>query len=397
MTRVRLVLIGAGHAHAEVLAHFARLNASGSLSSCRDIELIIISPHRLAPYSGMIPGWLAGRYRWDECCVDFAALAARAGARFIETEVLGLEAGARRFNLASGEQLVADVASLNIGSTVAAPPSSDNGPLIIPMRPLAALRARVENFTRDCRRGPVAMVAVGGGAAGVESILAMQRRHASAAIASHATLVTRTRRILPSLASSVASRAEAVLRRSGIELQTDFDVSEVDTGGLRAVDGRHVRADVILWATGGTAHDWPRESGLDVDPGGFIRVDAQLRSVSHQWLHAVGDCAAFGATGVPKSGVFSVRMGPILSHNLEAAVRAMVNVHHADPGHAQSGYAQSDHQDFRRYRPQRRHLVLLNSADGTAIASWGPLAIEGAWVWRWKDHIDRSFVRRYTA
>lgn len=379
MTRMRLLLVGAGHAHAEVLAHFARLNASGSLSPRSDFELIVISPHQLAPYSGMIPGWLAGHYRWDECCIDFAALSARAGARFIESEVVGLDAGARRFTLANGEQLATDLASLNIGSTVAAPImeplSSEPGPLIIPIRPLAALRARVEDLVRYVRSGPVAMVALGGGAAGVESILAMHARHARAGMVSHAALVTRTGRLLPTLARAAGSHAKAVLRRAGIALLTDFDVRGVDGAGLCAADGRHVHADVILWATGGQAHGWPGAAGLDVDTGGFIRVDEHLRSVSHAWLHAVGDCAAFGTAQLPKSGVFSVRMGPILSRNLEAAVRG-------------AGRPQ-------RYTPQRRHLVLLNNANGTAIAAWGPLAVEGAWVWRWKDRIDRNFVRRY--
>jgi hypothetical protein len=38
---------------------------------------------------------------------------------------------------------------------------------------------------------------------------------------------------------------------------------------------------------------------------------------------------------------------------------------------------------------------LLATGDGRAIASRGPFGAEGAWAWRWKDHIDRSFLRQF--
>ena len=48
------------------------------------------------------------------------------------------------------------------------------------------------------------------------------------------------------------------------------------------------------------------------------------------------------------------------------------------------------------YAPQRRTLYLLSCGERRAIASWGGWTAEGAWVWRWKDRIDRAFVARYT-
>jgi len=382
---LRLLLIGAGHAHAEVLLRFAKQRivehgANDQSATRRDqrrgIELIVVSPHRLAPYSGMIPGWLAGSYRWEECCIDFAALAARAHARFIESEVVALDAGARCFTLANGERLTVDLASLNIGSTVATPPLSGSGPLVIATRPLADLRACVENMNLSLYSGrSLALVAVGGGAAGVECLLALRRRLSNAGITCHATLVTRSDAILSGLGAAAVSRTVSTLQRTGVSIQTGFDVTGIDGTALHANDGRRIGADLMLWAPGGMAHRWPAQSGLAVDVDGFVLVDAQLRSVSHAWMHAVGDSASFGADRVPKSGVFSVRMGPILSHNLECALQGR--------------------HSLRNFTAQRRHLALINCANGTAIGAWGPFALEGAWVWRWKDRIDRNFVRRY--
>ena len=47
------------------------------------------------------------------------------------------------------------------------------------------------------------------------------------------------------------------------------------------------------------------------------------------------------------------------------------------------------------YTPQSRALALISTGERHAIASWGPLAFHGNWVWRWKDSIDRAFMGRY--
>jgi hypothetical protein len=47
------------------------------------------------------------------------------------------------------------------------------------------------------------------------------------------------------------------------------------------------------------------------------------------------------------------------------------------------------------HRPQMRTLNLISCGDRRAIASWGDWSAEGRWVWWWKDHIDRAFIRRY--
>jgi selenide,water dikinase len=72
--------------------------------------------------------------------------------------------------------------------------------------------------------------------------------------------------------------------------------------------------------------------------------------------------------------VYAVRAGPPLAANLRAAV---------------AGGA------FRKYVPQRHALALISLGAEEAVASWGPFVAQGGWVWRWKDRIDRRFMRRY--
>jgi pyridine nucleotide-disulfide oxidoreductase family protein len=356
----RLLLVGAGHAHARVLKDWAD-------APLPDVQVTVVSPSALAPYSGMVPGWLAGTYRYEAICIDFAALARRAGARFVAGEVAALDPARREVTLHDGTSIGYDLLSLNIGSTLR-PPAVD-GAVVLPLRPLARLREAVDSTlpALGTDASPRELIAVGGGAAGVECVLAMlarlRARHPAPAWS--ARLVTRSDDLLPGMARSAARRAHAALVRAGVRVHcaTAFDAATVAAGSL------------LLWATGAVAHDWPRAGGLAGSARGFVAIDPALRSSSHPEVFAVGDCAEW-VDPLPKAGVFAVRMGPVLSNNLRAAL---------------------GHGSLRAYVPQRRYLALLATADGRAIATWGHWAAEGAWAWRWKDRIDRAFVRGHAA
>ena len=360
----RLLLAGAGHAHALVLLDWAQAPLPG-------VELVVVSPQALVPYSGMVPGWLAGAYRFDQIVIDFPALCRAAGARWVEGEIHTLDAAQRRLRLGSGEELGYDLLSLNVGSTLT-PPDGGETP-VLAMRPLSQLHAAYDTllarWVDDASDRPFTVTAVGGGAAGFESLLAVQARLRALRPqrAVHGTLVTRGSTLLPGLSGAARRAALQALHGSGATLQLGTAWSETIAR----------RSDLVLWATGAEAHAWQRDparcAGLAVSDNGFIRVDAQLRSVSHPQVFAAGDCAAW-ATPLPKAGVYAVRMGPVLAHNLRAALGQGAP---------------------RLYRPQTRYLVLLATADAAAIASRGPFGARGRWAWRWKDHIDRRFVSRF--
>jgi pyridine nucleotide-disulfide oxidoreductase family protein len=361
----RLLLVGAGHAHAQVLQGWIGAPLAG-------VELVVVSPGALAPYSGMVPGWLAGTYRFEEICIDFAALARAAGARLVLDELVALHPQRRQVCLAGGAVLDYDVLSLNVGSTLH--PPADAGARMLSLRPLAKLRtafeALLEAPPRPAAAPPRRVVAVGGGAAGVEALLAVLARLRAQRPQERfeGLLVTRSDALLPGMAPGTVRAVQRALAHAGVRVRTGtgWDAAAAAALGVGA-------DDLLLWATGAEAHGWQRDSGLAVSARGFIRIDAQLRSTSHPRVHAVGDCAEWSEP-LPKAGVYAVRMGPVLSRNLRAALG--------------EGVAAA-------YEPQRRFLALLATADGRAVASWGRLSARGRWVWRWKDHIDRSFLNRF--
>jgi len=365
----RLVLAGAGHAHAQVLLEWRR-------APLPDVELVVVSPVALAPYSGMVPGWLAGAYRFDEMVIDFCALCAACGARWITAEVQALDPDARQLHLSSGELLDYDLLSLNVGSTLRPPPGE--GARMLSMRPLSLLPPAYADVLAAWAAGPAGqpwtVTAVGGGAAGVESLLAVLAR--MRAMRSdrpvHGGLVSASADLLPGVSAPARRAARRALARAGVTVQLDSRWS--------ATSGRS--SDLVLWATGAQAQDWQcdpaRRGSLAVQAEGFVTIDAQLRSVSHPNVFATGDCAHWetDAHGLPKAGVVAVRMGPVLARNLRRALQG---------------------EPLETYRPQARFLVLLATGDGRAIASRGPFGAAGAWAWHWKDHIDRRFIRRYAA
>jgi pyridine nucleotide-disulfide oxidoreductase family protein len=372
----RLLLIGAGHAHAQVLRDWREQPLPG-------VELTLVSPSLQAPYSGMVPGWLAGHYRFDQICIPVGALAAAAGAGFVRSELRRLDPQQRRVELCNGEALGYDLLSLNVGSTLT--PPAPQGVVVLPLRPLGDLRQAWEQAlaalqaqpspartldsagaaSADRAPRPLRIIAVGGGAGGIEALLAVRHRLLRAAPQRklQCLLVSRSTQLLAGAAPAAVRHIEAALQRAGVRVML----------GQPYDDSMAAGCDLLLWAVGAQAHRWQLESGLALSEHGFIRIDAQLRCTSHPEVYAVGDCAEWPHP-LPKAGVYAVRMGPVLSNNLRAAL---------------------GDRPWRAYDPQPQALSLLAAGDRHAVASRGTWAAQGGWVWRWKDHLDRAFLRRF--
>ena len=357
----QLLLLGAGHAHAQVLKDWAAAPVPG-------VQLTLLSPSALAPYSGMVPGWLAGTYSFEEICIDFRALAVAAGAQLRIDEVVAIDADARCVQLASGQRCPWDLLSLNVGSTLVAP--TGLAATVLALRPLGRLHSAWTTLLQQQAGQTTALrvTAVGGGAAGVESLLAALARLRALQPGRPISGRLWTRgALLPGVAPGAVRAAQHALQAAGVAVHTGTPFDPALTG----------ENELLLWATGAQAHKWQHSSGLATSEDGFFKVDEHLQSTSHPGVFAVGDCAQW-APPLPKAGVYAVRMGPVLAHNLRAALSGA-------PLH--------------RYTPQHRYLALLATADGRAIAARGPWSLHGRtlgrWAWRWKDHIDRGFLARF--
>jgi selenide, water dikinase len=371
-----LILLGGGHSHVAVLKRFGMQPLPG-------VRVTLVSRVVETPYSGMLPGLIAGHYSRDEAHIDLGPLARFAGARVIFDEAIGLDVVNRQVRLRNRPPLAYDVLSINIGST----PNLDvagAAEYTVPVKPIDRLLERWSALTaRLCSGDAMRRVAVvGGGAGGVELLLAVQHAirtrlaregRGDAHLEYH--LFTEGQ-LLPTHNASVRRRFERILAERHISVHRGSAVVEVTAGRLRTADGCSYHVEETLWTTQAAAAPWLAQSGLAVDADGFVQVSNTMQSISHPEVFAVGDIASMVQHPRPKSGVFAVRHGPPLARNLRRALLG---------------------EPLERYRPQRRFLSLISTGDQYAVASRGSVAFEGAWVWKWKDWIDRRFMQTYSA
>jgi selenide,water dikinase len=362
-----LVLVGGGHSHVEVLRRFA-------LDPVRGARVTLVSPTRYTPYSGMLPGLVAGHYAFGDAHIDLESLARFAKAAFVCDAVVALDPGSKRLRLQSGREVAYDLASIDIGSTPlrAGITGSEHAIAVKPVEDFLARLDRLEARAREERLAGVAVI--GGGAAGIEILLALQHRLARNARPVAFSVVADTPTVLPGHRPRVRRIFARVLAERGVTVYAGAGARRIDRSGVETADGTRIAADAVVLATGAAPAAWPREAGLAVDARGFIRVGETLETLSHAGVFAAGDVASMENHPRPKSGVYAVRQGPPLAANLRAAAEG---------------------RPLSRFVPQREALALISTGDTYAVATRGPLVLEGAWVWRWKDHIDRKFMARY--
>lgn len=368
-----LVLVGAGHAHLEVLRSLRRRPAG--------TRVTLVTPQPRIAYSGMLPGLIAGLYRSEDIHIDAAKLAAAAGIEVVTDAVVGLDLAHRRVMCRNGPPLAFDVLSLDIGSQTGARGVAGLD-RVLPIRPIHNFAARFDAWRADlaARQHSARIAVVGAGAAGVEILFAMERRlrreaHEASRDASRPCVVlVAAEEVLPGFPETFRRRVDAELVRRGIIVRTGARVVAVEPTHLRLAAGQPVEVDAVVWAAQGEAAPWLAATGLALDRAGCLRVDAWLRCVGRTDVFAAGDTASVEGCDWPKSGVTAVRAGPVLAHNVAAAL---------------------DGAPLYRFAPPRDALTLLSMADGRAIGTRSGITVSGAWVWWWKSRIDRRFVARY--
>ena len=350
-----LVLVGGGHSHVQVLKSLGMNHLAG-------VRITVIAREAHTPYSGMLPGYVAGHYRWEDIHIDLGPLCRFAGARLIVDEVTELDLDSNRVQCANRPPVRFDTLSVNCGAV----PEAFGG-AGVPVKPIGRFLPHWRTLREDAGPGTKVLF-VGGGAGGVELALAARN-----ALPRGVEIGILTAELLPGLGRRAQRTLADELYRAGIELRFGA-VSAANGSELVLADETTVEFDRLFWVTGVVAPDWVRDSALATDSRGFAQVDARLRSLSHPQVFVSGDVACLDGQERPKSGVIAVRAGPVLAANLRRSVEGRA---------------------LRRFRPQKRFLSIIGTGDGRAVASKSGLSVRGAWVWRWKEWIDRRFMERF--
>ena len=377
-----LVLVGGGHAHVHVLRMLGMCPMPG-------VRITLITRDVETPYSGMLPGHVAGVYSRREAHIDLNKLARVARARLIAGEVTHIDSNEQLLHLKDGRPpLPYDVSSINVGIAPSKPAR-----YVTPVKPIATFSVKWDALlSRLDDDSSFRLVVVGGGAGGVELILAMVarvsselRRRGRSLTCLSATLVARSSELLQGHAPKVRKLLTEAVRRKGIRVLLSHEAIETSSDkGEKILKCRHegrtvsVPFDECAWCTQAAAPEFLSRSGLDCDDRGFLRTNLKLQCLQNdipQRVYAAGDCSTVDGHPRPKAGVFAVMAGMALYQNLVADIRG---------------------EDFVEHVPQTRLLALVGLGDGTCVASRGDLALEGEWLYRLKDWIDRKWMWQYT-
>src|SRR5262245_14986688 len=364
-----VVLVGAGNAHLVFVKRFGMRPLPG-------VAVTLVNEASVIPYSAMVPGHIGGDYTWDEITIDLVRLCRSVGVRFVAGRVTGLDPATRQVTLADRPPLAYDALSFGLGSLPAGVSSPEAGHTDLVMRPLGQLVQKLSGLETQLARGdPLHLVVVGGGASGCELALAIHKR-----LSHHTqfrmTLLQGGERLLPEFPAKVARLFQQALEGRGVVVRLNARVTGGARGSLVLDSGEQVPLDVALWATNAAPPPVLAGSHLALDAGGFLLVTPTLQTVADPAVFGTGDCVAFPAyPDLARNGVHAVRQGRVLYDN----VLAFLQEH-----------------PLRPFRPQRRCLSLLNTSDGDAVLSYGPLAWKGRWARRLKDRIDRAWVEKFT-
>ena len=370
-----IVLVGGGHAHVHVLKAFAMRPEQG-------VRLTLITRDLETPYSGMLPGVVAGLYMPDEAHIDLLRLATATGTRLIHAEAVGLDRVQKRVLLAGRPPVAYDIAALDVGITPALEHIAGAAEHAVAVKPIGGFLRKFDELLRRCRQpdGPRRIAVIGGGAGGVELLLSMRSRLLAKATvegrdAAHFSFALVTDgEILSTHNPRVRAAFRRVFKERGIALHEHRQARAVTPRAIEFADAPPLAADAVLMTTAAAPPAWFVETGLARDPGGFLAVGPTLQVTNEPDVFACGDCAGLVETPREKAGVIAVRAGPPLAANLRRHARG---------------------EALRPWRPQRRYLALISTGERYAVASRGAFRAEGAWLWTLKDWIDRRWMRMY--
>lgn len=372
-----IVLVGGGHSHVAVLKQFGMNPVPG-------VRLTLICRDTHTPYSGMLPGYIAGHYSYDDVHIDLSRLAQFAGARFYRDEASGLDLAENRVLCKTRPAVPYDYLSINIGSAPGMTQVNGAHEHAVPVKPIHRFSAHWQELLQrlETHRGVLTLAVVGGGAGGVELMLATEHRlrkelkargQDPSLLEFH--LFSAADKILPTHNAKVRKRFSDVLQKRKIQVHLQAKVDQVDKRQLRTSDGRFFTADEILWVTQASGAVWLKETGLELDTAGFIKVQDTLQSVTDPKVFAAGDIATMVNHPREKAGVFAVRQGPPLAENLRRSIQG---------------------KPLKPYTPQKDWLALITTGNKYAVASRGDIGFYGLWVWHWKNWIDRRFMARFS-
>jgi selenide,water dikinase len=376
LPKLTIALLGAGHTHSHILRMWG-------MAPVADAQLVCISDAGQATYSGMLPGTLAGLYPPEAMQIDLVRLCRSVGSVLVRDEVIGLDVDQQALLFRERPPLHFDVLSIGIGSVPDRSMLAGDDDGVLAIKPMQTFLDRFsEAVSGGSKTDPAKLrvVIVGGGVAGVEIALALpgwfRTHHRTSPF--EIVLLDGNTQLARGVTMAAARMAQQELSRQAVQVELGDPVKSLGDHRVVLASGRTMDFDLAILATSAAPPPLVGKLNLPLDTHGFLQTSATLQSTSNQPIFAVGDTGTIVGNHGPKAGVYAVRQGPFLWKNIGRLI-------HGEPLVA--------------YRPQKKFLKLLSLGDRRAIASYQGLGFglgfKGGWCWKWKDGIDRRFMKKY--
>lgn len=367
-----VVLIGGGHTHALVLN-------SLKTKPLENARITVINPGKSAPYSGMLPGFVAGHYYREELDIDLQELCRKVGARLVDGKAISIDTVKNLIYLEDESEISYHLASLDVGITSHMKSLTGFSDYAIPAKPLGNYAAKWEEYRSA--NVPRHVVVIGGGIAGAELAMAM-----AFALKSHKGKVSVKLLDRSQILSGNSTKTQKCVRQeltaNNVEVLEQVNVTEVTSTGVVLAGGSCLDANFVVGAAGATPHEWLKDTGLALY-NGFITVSDTLQT-SKPEVFAVGDCAHMVFDPRPKAGVYAVRQATILLHNLRVAL-----------SYRQGADIQRANSLMTAYQPQSDYLKLISLGGKKAFGEKMGWSMSGRLMWRLKNAIDQRFMNQF--
>ena len=349
----KLVLLGAGRAHLDLLSTLASKQPAG-------LQLTLIATYPLHLCNSMVPGFVAGQHALEDCVISLETLLDKAGARWLKGSVATLDVKENTLRLTDGSTFGFDWLSIDTGALqnrqqieAAMPGAREHGLFVRPLQAFCALWPKVTELaaSRSLR-----IAVIGSDLTSVELALAMRQRLPGSSV----TLLAGTAGLAAAMVPDHEQRILKLLKVHGITVLADLALG-VEAEQVLLGSGARLACDVpIIATTTGQAPTWLADSALTLDTQGRVALDAFGRSISHPQVLA--------ASETPN------RAKPALTDNLLALLAGS---------------------PARRRQSAPDRLTFVAYGERRALLLWRGFSAQGRWVGWLRDWLERRYLRPY--
>ncbi len=364
----RIVLVGGGHSHCVFLKMWAMKEVKLPL------DIVLINPSAFTPYTGMLPGLISGDYRRKDAYVDLVKLCNASGVRLLIGSVEKINPYRKSLVIKGRPEITFDVVSIDVGIKSLAENFLSKSETLISAKPMGELYEKWKEFLSQVHKNnKKAVTIVGGGLGGVELAFAVKEALEKNQSPHNITIIDKGK-ILKRETTKLCKKLTKLLMAKEIKIIENINILSLNDNKILLSSKTSIHSDFTIMTAGSHPYSWIEESGIPCK-NGFVVVDSYLKSPKFPFLYAAGDCAHIDSTPREKAGVFAVRAGPYLFHNITSSF---------------------GNRTFRKFYPQRRHLKLISIGKRKAISSGRGFQLSGSAIWHWKNFIDKKFMKGFS-